>query len=118
MIDASNPRYREVTVRYDYYSGNHPKLFRESGWCVMADDGRWIPGHGEDRTWSRNGKLAQERFLIEGKLEGRERNWDDDGRLTCELNWHNGEMHGVQRFFSASGKVEVERIYDNGKRIK
>jgi hypothetical protein len=67
------------------------------------------------RIYFGNGKIKQEAFYREGKLEGPLRNYYEDGRLHQEKKYINGRLNGLFRSFDEDGALFFEIEYKDDK---
>lgn len=64
------------------------------------------------------GKLVEERFYKNGKLEGTAKTYDDRTfNLKQEVQYKDGLQDGYFRYYDESGNVTLEYQYKNGEKI-
>ncbi len=77
-------------------------------------ENRKEPYTGVCKQFYKNGKLKQERQLVDGKNNGFFRNFSESGVLLEEGTFKDNRHHGWFKYYDEQGKLTVEVEYDNG----
>lgn len=65
-----------------------------------------------------NGRMASERYLMDGVMHGPYMLWDRAGNKTAEGEHRNGILHGTERRFGSDGRVIGEVVWEEGRRLE
>jgi hypothetical protein len=65
-----------------------------------------------------NGRMASERYLMDGVMHGPYMLWDRAGNKTAQGEYRNGMLHGAERRFGGDGRVIGEVIWEEGRRLE
>lgn len=71
---------------------------------------------GEQRTWYKNGKLAEKTSYKNGKKHGESFVYSDNGQVLQHLNYREGELDGPATYYNAQGDKIIEGQYVNGRK--
>lgn len=64
------------------------------------------------------GKVVEERYYENGKLEGTAKTYDDRTfKLKQEAQYKNGLQHGYFKYYDENGNVTLEYEYKNGEKV-
>lgn len=64
------------------------------------------------------GKIVEERFYVNGKLDGVVKTYDDRTfNLRQEAQYKNGVQDGYFKYYDENGKVTLEYQYKNGEKV-
>ena len=91
----------QVSIRHTYY-------INESGWMVY---------HGMYRHWYENGQLREEKWYVDGKLDGVFSTWHESGWKMKEITYKDGLRDGPYReyFSDFCAKEFKDQIYREGE---
>ncbi len=64
-----------------------------------------------------NGRMASERYLMDGVMHGPYMLWDTAGNKVAEGEYRNGMLHGIERRFGDDGRTIGEVDWEEGRRI-
>ena len=64
-----------------------------------------------------NGRMASERYLMDGVMHGPYMLWDRGGNKIAEGEYRNGMLHGMERRFGPDDKLIGEVRWEEGRRI-
>ncbi|MDT0686170.1 toxin-antitoxin system YwqK family antitoxin [Autumnicola psychrophila] len=67
--------------------------------------------NGLQKTFFKNGKLAEKSKYKNGKKNGQSFVYSEEGVLLQELNYENGELHGPVTYYNAEGDTLIEGQY-------
>lgn len=68
------------------------------------------------RKWWKNGKMAEETPMQNGRPHGVMRFWRDNGQLLSESPYAEGKLHGVSKGWNVSGSIVKEIPYRQGQK--
>jgi antitoxin component YwqK of YwqJK toxin-antitoxin module len=64
------------------------------------------------------GKVIEQRFYQDGKLEGTVSTYDDRTyKLKQEVQYKNGLQDGYYKYYDEEGRLSLEYLYKNGEKI-
>lgn len=72
--------------------------------------------HGRE-TVHEFGRLLEESYYENGKLEGTYFEYHANGNVKREIQYKNGLQHGIFRYFDQDGNLTLEYEYANGKKV-
>ena len=92
------------------YTGIIFKLYKngELAWEQNLQDGK---SDGIFKQWHENGQLSYIANYKEGKKEGEYKTYDKEGNLFMEANYKDGKRDGVFKEFFQNGNVAAKAIY-------
>lgn len=67
-------------------------------------------------TYHDNGRMASERYLMDGVMHGAYMIWDHRGNKLAEGEYRNGMLHGSERRFGPDGREIGVVQWDEGRR--
>lgn len=86
--------------------------------------------NGASKSYYKSGKITEELFYKNGKLDGNIKRYADNGVLIDDLNYEMGILNGLAKYFDLEGnliytgfykndvKVGKWEYYENGKKVK
>ncbi len=78
-------------------------------------------GTGLDIWWHENGKIAEERHIVDGLHHGCKLWWNEDGmQVYTERFWQRGRLHGVVREWQEDGRLRpgYPEYYIRSKKVR
>ena len=69
-------------------------------------------------TYHDNGRMASERYLMDGVMHGPYMLWDHRGNKLAEGEYRNGMLHGTERRFGPDGRQIGVVVWNEGRRTE
>jgi hypothetical protein len=96
------------------YSGKAISLFANGDTAVYKEFWNGLQ-EGITRRWHPNQQMAEDRFYIAGKKEGRHRAWWPDGKPQFEFQVHEDAYEGELKEWNSKGLLIRQFHYQNGQ---
>jgi antitoxin component YwqK of YwqJK toxin-antitoxin module len=103
---------KRVVVVKKNWDGSHfePPTSMTKYFCEVAEK------VAEKDYYLPSGKLKEERYYKNGKLDGVRRKYYEDGKLRHESSYKNGEQDGYNRGYHENGKMSWEWFRQDGEK--
>ncbi|GEM_PF-3357378 len=69
-------------------------------------------------TYHDNGRMASERYLMDGVMHGPYMLWDTQGNKIAEGEYRNGMLHGTEQRFGDDGRLIASVQWVEGRRTE
>ena len=89
---------------------------QESDSIMMTEDYKNDSLHGFQKTYFKNGNLAEKTEYSYGEKNGESIIYADNGQITKKLNYKNGQLHGLAEYFTVKGEKIREGFYKEGSK--
>jgi hypothetical protein len=96
------------------FSGKAYSLFANGDTAVYKEFWNGLQ-EGITRRWHPNKQLAEDRFYIAGKKEGRHKAWWPDGKLQFEFQVHEDAYEGELKEWNSKGLLIKQFHYQKGQ---
>ena len=98
------------------FSGKAYSLFANGDTAVYKEFWNGLQ-EGTTKRWHPNKQLAEERFYIAGKKEGRHRAWWPDGKPQFEFQVHEDAYEGELKEWNSKGLLIRQFHYQKGQEV-
>lgn len=98
------------------YSGKAFSLFANGDTAISKEFWNGLQ-EGITKRWHPNHQLAEDRFYIAGKKEGRHRAWWPDGKPQFDFQTHLDAYEGELKEWNAKGLLIRQFHYQNGQEV-
>lgn len=89
---------------------------QESDSIMMTEDYKNDTLNGFQKTYFKNGKLAEKTEYKKGEKHGESIIYADNGQITKKLNYKEGQLHGPAEYYTAKGEKIMEGSYSEGSK--
>ena len=89
---------------------------QESDSIMMTEEYKNDTLHGLQKTYFKNGNLAEKTEYSNGEKDGLSIIYADNGQITKKLNYKNGQLHGPAEYYTVKGVKTIEGFYSEGRK--